>query len=155
MEKNFVLFMVNINKFYQNKIYNSNNQIKQNERGNQYSQKIYHTHEEMNGMVGDTNNYKFYESKNIKNEKGDINSVTFHHIRGEQKERNSKDSSNYSNIYVPSKALPIITDSNYQQSLSQVNSNYAGQSKNNSGIESYGFYTVPKNQNSQIQESGY
>ena len=148
----------NINKFYQNKIYKSNNQIKQNERGNQYSQKIYHTHEEMNGMVGDTNNYKFYESKNIKNEKGDINSVTFHHIRGEQKERNSKDSSNYSNIYVPSKAIPIITDSNYQQSLSQVNSsysNYAGQSKNNSGIESYGFYAVPKNQNSQIQESGY
>ena len=147
------------NNFYSNQIYKSNNQIKKDGR-NQYSQNIYHTHEEMNGMVGDTNNYKFYESKNIKNEEGDINSMTFHHIRGEQKERNSKGLNNYSNVYAASKAIPIIHDSNYKeyQSFSQINSsynNYVGQSNNNSPNESYGFYAVPNNLNLKIQESGY
>ena len=62
------------------------------------------------GMVGDTNNYRFYESKHLKNE-GEINSMTFLHSRGGDKYISNTDS----NIYVATNVIPIITDSNFQE----------------------------------------
>ena len=83
----------------------------------------------MNGMLDDTHNYKFYESKNIKNSnEGDVNSVTLHHIRGDQ-----RDLSNNRGIY------SFDSNSNYQQyqSFGLPNNsyyNYVGQSQYNSGF---------------------
>ena len=75
-----------INQNSKNNGYITNSKYQSEQNRNLYSHKIYHTHEEMNGMLEDSHNYKFYESKNIKNtNEGDVNSVTLHHIRGDQK----------------------------------------------------------------------
>ena len=101
-------------------------QISQEENKKEVTQNqhIYHNHEEIDGMNKETNNYKFYESKNIKNNQSNLNSITLHYARGEEKEENKKGNSSYSNIYVSS--TPIISDSNYQkyQSFSKVTSSY-------------------------------
>ena len=118
-----------INQNSKNNGYIINNKYQSEQNRNMYSQKIYHTHEEMNGMLEDTHNYKFYESKNIKNvNEGDINSVTLHHIRGEQ-----KGISNNQGIYSSS------SNSNYEQyqtfgPSSNSYYNYVGQSQYNSGF---------------------
>ena len=62
-------------------------------------------------VVGNTDNYKFYESKNLKNE-GENNSYTLHHLRGEEKFMNSNNNT-ANNIYVATKVVPILTESNY------------------------------------------
>ena len=99
----------------------------------QQNQKIYHTHEELAGKVGQTNNYKFYESKNIKNKIDDSNSITLHYTRGgEEKQISNAGGNSYSKVYVATQSIPVITDSNYQQyqTFSQSSSsynNYAGQ----------------------------
>ena len=62
------------------------------------------------GMVVNADNYKFYESKNLKNEE-ENNSLTLHHLRGEERYINNNSTSN--NIYVATKVVPIITDSNF------------------------------------------
>ena len=87
----------------------------------------------MGGIIGETNNYKFYESKNIKNKMDDSNSITLHYSRGgEEKGVKNEGENYYSKVYVATKSIPIITDSNYQQyqTFSQSNSlynNYVGQ----------------------------
>ena len=120
---------INGNSFINNNNgYISNNKYQSEHNKNMYSHKIYHTHEEMNGMLEDTHNYKFYESKNIKNtNEGDINSITLHHIRGEQKGLSNQ------GIYTSS------SNSNYQKyqsfgSSSNSYYNYSGQSQYNSGF---------------------
>ena len=118
-----------INQNSNNNAYIKNSKYQSGQNRDIYSHKIYHTHEEMNGILDDTHNYKFYESKNIKNtNEGDINSVTLRHIRGEQ-----KGLSNNRGIY----SSP--SNSNYQQYQSfglSNNSyyNYVGQSQYNSGF---------------------
>ena len=118
-----------INKNNKNNGYIANSKYQSKQNRNIYSHKVYHTHEEMNGNLEDSHNYKFYESKNIKNaNEGDINSVTLHHIRGEQQGLN-----NNQRIYSSS------SNSNYQQyqSIGSSNNsyyNYAGQSQYNSGF---------------------
>ena len=62
-------------------------------------------------VVGNTDNYKFYESKNLKNE-GENNSYTLHHLREEEKFMNSNNNT-ANNIYVATKVVPILTESNY------------------------------------------
>ena len=62
------------------------------------------------GIIRNTNNYRFYESKNIRNE-GDINSFTLHHLRDGNKYLNSKES----NVYVATRVIPIIQNSNYME----------------------------------------
>jgi hypothetical protein len=112
------------NRFVQNQnhIFEEQRQIRQNENTNEFTQnqqQIFHTHEDIGGMIGDTNNYKFYESKNIKRKEGKENYITLHYTRGgEEKE------SSYSNVYIASKAIPINSNSNYQQFqlISQTNS---------------------------------
>ena len=64
------------------------------------------------GMVGDTNNYKFYESKNLKSD-SEINSMTYHHLRGGEKISGNNNTD--TNIYVATKVIPIITDSNFNE----------------------------------------
>ena len=99
----------------------------------QQNQQIYHTHKEREGMTGETNNYKFYESKNIKNNIEDPNSITLHYTRGgEEKQVSNTGGNSYSKVYVTTKSVPFVTDSNYQQyqAFSQsTNSynNYVGQ----------------------------
>ena len=74
------------------------------------------------GMVGDTNNYKFYESKNLKSN-SEINSMTYHHLRGVEKFSGNNNTD--TNIYVATKVIPIITDSNFHeyQNEYEVNNN--------------------------------
>ena len=55
-----------INQNSKNNGYITNSKYQSEQNRNMYSHKIYHTHEEMNGLLEDSNNYKFYESKNIK-----------------------------------------------------------------------------------------
>ena len=62
------------------------------------------------GIIRNTNNYRFYESKNIRNE-GDINSFTLHHLRDGNKYLNNKES----NVYVATRVIPIIQNSNYME----------------------------------------
>ena len=114
----------------------SQRQIKQEGIRNetqQQNQQIYHTHKEKEGIIGETNNYKFYESKNIKNKIEDSNSITLHYTRGgEEQQVNNIGGNSYSKVYVTTKSIPIATDSNYQQyhTFSQSTSsynNYVGQ----------------------------
>ena len=69
-------------------------------------------------VVGNTDNYKFYESKNLKNE-GENNSYTLHHLRGEEKFMNSNNNT-ANNIYVATNVVPILTESNYSN-LEEIN----------------------------------
>ena len=74
------------------------------------------------GMVGDTNNYKFYESKNLKSD-SEINSMTYHHLRAGDKFSGNHNTD--TNIYVATKVIPIITDSNFNECQNEylVNNN--------------------------------
>ena len=56
-------------------------------RFDQMQQQFYNTHEEIEEITGETNNYRFYESKNIKNKKDDSNSITLHYTRGGMKRK--------------------------------------------------------------------
>lgn len=118
-----------INQNSKNNGYITNSKYQSEQNRNLYSHKIYHTHEEMNGMLEDSHNYKFYESKNIKNtNEGDVNSVTLHHIRGDQ-----KGLSNNRGIYFSSNS----NNQQYQSFGTSNNSyyNYVGQSQYNSGFK--------------------
>ena len=97
------------NQYNQNIIYNMNRQFNQNNRD-----VLNDAHIGEDGMiwVGNTNNYKFYESKNLKNKNEEVNSLTLHHLRGEEKYSNKKNINNASNVYVATKVVPVITDSN-------------------------------------------
>ena len=95
--------------YNQNIIYDMQGQFQQNRN-------IY-PEIDQNGMVINADNYKFYESKNLKNEE-DNNSLTLHHLRGEDKYMNNNTSSN---IYVATKVVPIITDSNFSN-YEEINS---------------------------------
>ena len=97
------------NQYNQNIIYNMNRQFNQNNREVMNNAQI---GEDGMVWVGNTNNYKFYESKNIKNKDGEVNSLTLHHLRGEEKYSNKKNMSNASNVYVATKVVPVMTDSN-------------------------------------------
>lgn len=119
-----------INQNSKNNGYITNSKYQSEQNRNMYSHKIYHTHEEMNGLLEDSNNYKFYESKNIKNtNEGDVNSVTLHHIRGDQKKGLSNNNGINSSSY--------LNNQQYQSFGSSNNSyyNYAGQSQYNSGFK--------------------
>ena len=89
-------------------------------------QNIFHTQDEIDDeILSEANNYKFFESKNVKN--NDDNSITVHYTRGgDEKEGKSKGGSYYSKVYVATKTIPVETDSNIQkyQSFSQSNSSY-------------------------------
>ena len=95
--------------YNQNIIYDMQGQFQQNRN-------IY-PEIDQNGMVINADNYKFYESKNLKNEE-ENNSLTLHHLRGEDKYMNNNTSSN---IYVATKVVPIITDSNFSN-YEEINS---------------------------------
>ena len=69
------------------------------------------------GMVVNADNYKFYESKNLKNEE-ENNSLTLHHLRAEDKYMNNNTASN---VYVATKVVPILTDSNFSN-YEEINS---------------------------------
>ena len=89
--------------YNQNIIYDMQNQYQKNRNMFEIGE---------DGMVlGNTDNYKFYESKNLKNE-GENNSYTLHHLRGEEKFMNSNNNT-ANNIYVATKVVPILTESNY------------------------------------------
>ena len=96
------------NNYNQNIIYNMNRQFNQNNRNVFNDVQV---GEDRMAWVGSTNNYKFYESKNLKNKDEEINSLTLHHLRGEEKYSNNNTISNSSKIYVATKVVPIISDS--------------------------------------------
>ena len=91
------------NPYNQNVIFNMYGHFHNNDRNR------YNINAEIgeDGMVGDTNNYKFYESKNIKYEGGEVNSMTFHHPR--------RGNDTNSNLYVATKVIPIMTDTKIQE----------------------------------------
>ena len=60
-------------------------------------------------------NYKFYESQNLKNKDEEVNSLTFHHWRSREKYSNNNTVTNASNIYIETKVVPVITDSNFSE----------------------------------------
>ena len=93
------------NQINQNNIYN--NHVKNHIQNNNMNKLNLNAEIGQDGIVGNTNNYRFYESKNIKNE-GDINSFTLHHLRD-----GNKFSNNESNVYVATKVIPILSNSNY------------------------------------------
>ena len=93
------------NQINQNNIYN--NHVKYHIQNNNMNKFNLNAEIGQDGIVGNTNNYRFYESKNIKNE-GDINSFTLHHLRD-----GNKFSNNESNVYVATKVIPILSNSNY------------------------------------------
>ena len=90
-------------------------------------------HDEMEGIIGEIDNYKFYESKSIRNKKEDPNPMSIHYSRGgEEKEVNNSGGNNYVRAYIATRSIPTGIDSNYQQyqSFSQTSStynNYVGQ----------------------------
>lgn len=88
---------------------------------------------DQNGMVVNADNYKFYESKNLKNEE-ENNSLTLHHLRGEDKYMKNNTASN---IYVATKVVPIITDSNFSN-YEEFNSG----NKINNEVENEHFHDV-------------
>jgi len=95
------------NPIYQNNIFNNMNEYcNKNNNLNKYNFQIGE-----DGMVENTDNYKFYESKNIKNN-GEANSMTLHHLRGDNKYSNKNSESN---LYVATKVIPILTDSNFKE----------------------------------------
>ena len=93
------------NQINQNNIYN--NHVKNHIQNNNMNKLNLNAEIGQDGIVGNTNNYRFYESKNIKNE-GDINSFTLHHLRD-----GNKFSNNESSVYVATKVIPILSNSNY------------------------------------------
>ena len=98
------------------------------------------------GMVGNTNNYKFYESKNIRN-KGDINSTTFHHLRGSETNLNKNSSFNK---YIATKVRPIVSETNYQQyqmdnSLNKIEQSHFHTEHGNCPIHGKKFFQKNKN----------
>ena len=79
---------------------------------------IYNIHGNEKHVMGDNNNYKFYESKNIRNYDGEVNSITLHQMRGDN---------NYgelSHLYMATRSYPIISDMSYQQQYYQTSQNY-------------------------------
>ena len=94
----------------------------------------------MDGMCGDTHNYKFYESKNIKNNQGNLDYITVHYTRGDEKEKNYiRDSSN-SNVYIATQTIPTV-DSNCQ-TFSQSRHSYNNYKIIQSQGHSHGFCPV-------------
>ena len=98
-------------------------------------QEVFHTHQEMNEIIGETNNYKFYESKNIRNNDESAKFVTLHYTRGvDEKEDNKKRGPSFSNFYIATKNIPISTEANFQQfasfnqNISSNNNNFDGHS---------------------------
>ena len=89
----------------------------------------------MNEIIGETNNYKFYESKNIRNNDESAKFVTLHYTRGvDEKEDNKKRGPSFSNFYIATKNIPISTEANFQQfasfnqNISSNNNNFDGHS---------------------------
>ena len=75
----------NHNNYNQNQVIEYQRQTQEEKNNTQSSgsirQQIYHKLEETGQIIGVTNNYKFYESKNIKNKEASNNSITVHYTR--------------------------------------------------------------------------
>ena len=131
--------------------------VQEDNRNNSSHQRIIHTHEEMDGILSEANNYKFYESKNIKNTEENSNCITLHFTRGvDEKDGNNRGGSYYSNVYVATKSVPV-SDSNTQQyqSFNQTNASYNNFLGEQSHIHSqHGFCPIHNNNNIKRQQ-GY
>ena len=141
------------NKYRQNQGFETQKQIRQIESRNllPQNQRIFHSHEEMDGIIGDTNNYKFYESKNIKNNnQGNLNFITLHYNRGDEKENNYVRDSSNSNVYFTTQTIPTV-DSNYH-TFSQSTTSYNNYKIVQSNSHSQGFCPVHGNKLVQIYQ---
>ena len=134
-----------INQYHPNFIYNMNPQL--NENYIQMNQNTYHLNSLIgeDGMVGNTNNYKFYESKNIRDEE-EPNSMTFHHKRDSGNNLNKNSSSN---AYVATKVIPLISEPNYQHqhmdnSTNKLEHNHFHASYENCPIHGRKFFEASK-----------
>ena len=156
MIQNEEIYQINQRQYYNNNIFNNeqqqnyvnfcpihgiiHNPVNQNiifDMHGHYHQNrnMYNLNAEIgeDGMfIGDTNNYKFYESKNIKNE-GEVKSMTSHQLRCEDK--SNKNNNQESNVYVATKVYPIITDSNYSNTEVFHNENETNKTIENTQIK--------------------
>ena len=156
MIQNEEIYQINQRQYYNNNIFNNeqqqnyvnfcpihgiiHNPVNQNiifDMHGHYHQNrnMYNLNAEIgeDGMfIGDTNNYKFYESKNIKNEE-EVKSMTSHQLRCEDK--SNKNNNQENNVYVATKVYPVITDSNYSNTEVFQNENETNKAIENTQIK--------------------
>ncbi len=147
------------NRFVQNQIYEQRQIRQEDNRNISLQPSLYDTHNQKDTILNAADNYKFYESKNIKNTEESSNCITLHYTRGvDEKEENSRGGSYYSNIYVATNSVPVVNDSKYQQFqvFSQSNTDYNNLAGGQAHIHSeHGFCPIHGNNIIQRRRQGY